>query len=273
MFGDIAEYDALLREHAGVPLTEARVFEIGFGARPHRQVALQSMGVDARGIDAEVPLLGGRPREIGRIVRRNGVERALKSVVRRTLFDCGERRELDRALRERGWARRLDTARLLVGDAGEARLEPGSLDLVFSEDVFEHIDRRTLEGLIPRMATWLRPRGLALIRPNVFPGITGGHLLDWSPFALRHPPARRRGEPWEHLRRRRFAPNTHLNALTRADYRTLLGGPFEILEERVAEPGLGREHYHGSVRAELAGWPAEELFSNRTLFVLRPRAS
>jgi hypothetical protein len=272
LFDEIDEYDALLTQHAGVALADAKLFEIGFGARPHRQIALQSMGLDVRGVDVEAPVVPGRPTQFVEMLRRNGVERAGKSLVRHLLFDRGEQRALDRALRQRGLARRLDPARLIVADAGSVAIEPGSLDLVISEDVFEHLERGTLERVVAAMAGWLRPGGLALIRPNVFTGITGGHLIEWSRRALRQPPPERQSEPWEHLRQRRFEPNTYLNELTRADYRAAFGTHFEILEERVTQPDLGREHLDAAARAELAEWPEDELFSNQTLFVLRPRA-
>ena len=183
------------------------------------------------------------------MLRHNGVERAAKSLVRHALFDRGEERALGRALRERGLRARLDPARLLVADAGAIELEEDSLDLVFSEDVFEHIERETLGRVVAAMAHWLRPGGLALIRPNVFTGITGGHLIEWSRRALRQPPAARRSEPWEHLRQRRYRPNTFLNELTRTDYRQLFAPWFEILAERVTQPTLGREHLDASARA------------------------
>jgi hypothetical protein len=271
LFDEIEEYDALLRQLAGVTLAEAVVFEIGFGARPHRQIALQSMGVDVRGVDAEVPAVSGRPSQFVNMVRRNGVERAAKSLVRHTLFDRGEQRALEHALRRRGLAPRLDPARLIVTDARDVDVEPGSLDLVISEDVFEHLQPDTLEQLLPALASWLRPTGIALIRPNVFTGITGGHLIEWSREALRQPPSERRSEPWEHLRQRRFEPNTYLNALTRAEYRELFSSHFEILEERVAQPDLGRAYFDARTQTELADWPDDELFSNQTLFVLRLR--
>ena len=272
LFDEIEEYDSLLQALSGVRLDEAVVFEIGFGARPHRQIALQSMGIDVRGVDVEAPVVPGRPSQFVSMLRRNGVERATKSIVRHALFDRGEQRALERALRQRGLARRLDPARLIVADARVVDVEPGSLDLVISEDVFEHLQRDALEQVVASMARWLRPTGIALIRPNVFTGITGGHLIEWSRRALRQPPPERQSEPWEHLRQRRFEPNTYLNELTRADYRTLLGAHFEIVEERVTQPDLGREHLDARARAELADWPEDELFSNQTLFVLRPRA-
>lgn len=273
VFENVAEYDALLRQHAGVRLREARVFEIGFGARPHRQMLLHSMGVDASGVDAEVPVLSGRPAEFLRMLKQNGPERAAKSLLRHAFFDRADREALTVAMRQHGLEPRLDESKLTIGDAGKVHVAPLSLDLVFSEDVFEHIERTTLERLVSRMATWLRPRGLALIRPNVFTGIIGGHLWEWSRESMQGPPTKRESEPWEHLRKRRFAPNTYLNELTRADYRKLFSVNFEILEERVAQPMLGGEYLDDDAQRDLTGWPDDELFSNQTLFVLRPRAN
>jgi hypothetical protein len=272
LFDDIDEYDALLHRYAGLGLREARVFEIGFGARPYRQMLLHSMGVDAGGVDAEVPVLSGRPAELLATVRRNNVERGAKSLLRSALFDRRERAALSSTIRERGLEPRLDTSRLIVSDVGELQLPASSIDLIFSEDVFEHIARATLDQLVGRMATWLRPNGLALIRPNIFTGIVGGHLLEWSRASMREPPTGRRSEPWEHLRKRRLAANTYLNEITRAQYRELFGGSFEILEEQVAQPDLGREYLDERAQRDLSHWSEDELFSNQTLFILRPRS-
>ena len=270
LFDTVAEYDALLHEYVGIRLRDARVLEIGFGARPHRQMLLHSMGVDASGVDAEVPALSGRPAEFFRMLKHNGPERAAKSLGRHVFFDRAEREALTFAIRQRGLEPRLDASKLIISDAGKLHVAASSLDLVFSEDVFEHIERVTIERLVPRMAAWLRPRGLALIRPNVFTGITGGHLLEWSRESMHRPPTKRDSEPWEHLRKRRFAPNTYLNGLTRADYRNVFSQSFELIEERVAQPALGREYFDDDAQRDLIGWPDDELFSNQTLFVLRP---
>jgi hypothetical protein len=96
-------------------------------------------------------------------------------------------------------------------------------------------------------------------------------VIEWSRHAMRQPPPKPRIEPWDHLRQRRFKPNTYLNELTRAEYRDLFGVRFDILKERVTQPDLGREYLDARAQAELADWPKEELFSNQTLFVLRPR--
>jgi hypothetical protein len=269
---DIDEYEALMREHGVGELRESKVFEIGYGARPYRQLALQSMGVEVEGVDAEQPVLRGTPSELRAAWRVNGPERAMKSLLRRVAFDPRERAAFRRLLRARGLEPRLDASRLHVSDAAEMELAPGSLDLVFSEEVFQSVEMSSLERIVPAMAEWLRPGGLALIRPNVFTGITGCLLQEWSRWSVAHPPANRESEPWEHLRDDRYSPNTHANRLSRADYRALFAPRFELLEERVKEPDLGRQYYTPEVAAALAEWPEEELFSNCTLFVLRKPA-
>jgi hypothetical protein len=271
VMADIAEYDDLLRAHAGTDLRSSRVFEIGYGARPYRSIALQSMGIDVEGVDAEQPVLRGTPAELLAAWRTNGPERALKSMLRRAVFDPRQRAAFRRELAAGGLSWRCDPSRLRVSDAADVELPAGSLDLVFSEEVFQSVEMSSLQRIVPAMAAWLRPGGLALIRPNVFTGITGGLLQEWSRWSVANPPRTRQSEPWEHLRQNRFAPNTHANGLTRAQYREIFASHFELIEERVKAPDLGREHLTAAVAADLAAWPEEDLFSNCTLFVLRKR--
>ncbi len=271
ILADVAEYDAVLRQYAGRGLAGAKAFEVGFGARPLRLFALAAWGADVTGSDLDVPLIHGSPREFAAMMRRNGVERAVKSALRFAFFDLKERHDLKKLLRARGLEMKVEPQRLIVADAAALPIPEGSLDLIYSEDVFEHIPADAIGVLTAKMARWLKPSGLALIRPNVFPGIVGGHLAEWFPQVVNDRNRRRRSEPWEHLRRRRFRPNTYLNELSRASYRELFAPNFEILEERVKDPGLGRAYLTAEVAGELNEWPEEELFSNQTLFVLRPR--
>lgn len=269
---DVAEYGELLREHGGRGLEGAAVLEIGFGTRAARMAILRAAGAAAVGVDMEVPLLALRPATLRRIQRENGSERLAKSLARYLLFDRAARRRLAGAIAAEYPGAGLDYGRLEVCDAAELRLPEGSLDLVVSEDVFEHMTPASIERTLAGMRGWLAPGGIALIRPNVFTGISGGHLAEWSVPSVRDEPlAPRRSEPWEHLRGRRFRPNTFLNELTLADYRRAFAAAgFELLAERPRYPELGAALLSAEVRAELATWPDEELFSNQVLFVLRP---
>jgi hypothetical protein len=274
LWGNLEEYARLLQKYSGKALVDADVFEIGFGARPYRLMALCSLGVNARGVDLDQPVLRGSMREFSAILRQNGWERWLKSVVRFHVFDWKQRRDLRRSLRGRKRELVVDPVRFLVGDAAgddlDRQVVPQSLDLIYSEDVFEHVPADSLPKLVQNMARWLRAHGLALIRPNIFTGITGSHLLEWYGHRVGDM-APRRSEPWEHLRKKRFTANTFLNGLTRADYRRIFSAHFDIRDEVVASPDLGRAWLTPTVRAELSAYSEEELFSNNVLFVLTPK--
>ncbi|MGV1048308.1 MAG: class I SAM-dependent methyltransferase [Solirubrobacterales bacterium] len=268
---DVDEYAGLAREHRGRGLEGSEVLEIGFGPRAPRLAVLSAAGARPTGVDMEAPLLELTPAALWRIQRRNGFERLAKSLARHLLFDPAARRNLRAAIARRYGTGELDYGRLEVGDAADLRLAEGSLDLVVSEDVFEHVATASLHRTLEGMRRWLKPDGLALIRPNVYTGISGGHLAEWSvESVLDDPAAPRRSEPWEHLRGDRFPANTCLNRLSLADYRRAFAAHgFEILEQRCRHPRLGEPLLTPALREELSAWPDEELFSNQVLFVLR----
>jgi hypothetical protein len=263
VFDSIAEYEMLAQRYGSLDVFREKALEIGFGARALRLSALCSVGIDAEGVDLDVPFFGW-PSDLWQIYRRNGVERAIKSAIRFP-FDVLIRRRLGAELQRRfGKPLIIPRGRMTVSDAAVLDQPSQSFGFIVSEDVFEHVPEKNLMALIEKMAVWLKREGLAFIRPNIFTGISGGHLAEWfCATASRH-----RSEPWEHLRKKRFAPNTYLNELRRSDYRRLFKSHFEILAEIEKQPGLGREHLTPDIRRELAAYPDEELFSNQVMFVL-----
>lgn len=271
LFTDIGEYRHLYGKYTGLKLETARIFEIGYGARPYRLIALISLGYEASGIDLDAPVLRFRLDEFFNMYRRNGIERAVKSAIRYVLFDGVDRHHLTAALSKRGRKLQIIENSFLVGDTADVELGENSLDLIVSEDVFEHIPLESLKVLVRKMARAVRPGGLCLIRPNIYTGITGGHLVEWYPQNLFNTGIRRNSEPWEHLRKRRFAADTYLNEMKRSDYRAMLLEEFEILEERVKLPMLGQEYLTPEIRDELKDLGDDELFSNQVMFVLRKK--
>ena len=57
IFREIDEYRELFKRYCALDLENAKVFEVGYGRRPDRLVALMSQGVDASGVDLFSPLL------------------------------------------------------------------------------------------------------------------------------------------------------------------------------------------------------------------------
>jgi len=262
------EYDRLMRKYSDRPLAGAKTFEIGFGTRAGIMIALASLGVDAYGVDLDAPLLHGSWSELQNMYRLNGTERVLKSFIRFYIFDAIWRRRLASELKRRGRELVVPENRLLFQDAASVDWPDQSLDLITSESVFEHIPQPSLDVLLAKMARWLKPTGIALIRPDVFTGISGGHLLEW--FYLKENKARR-SEPWEHLRKKRYQGNVYLNEFTRADYRRMFSEYFEILEENVVDPDKGRQFYTPEVARDLSAYGEDELFSNGVQFILRTK--
>ena len=266
----IDEYRTMAETYGTTPLERARVLEIGFGARPLRLMALYAMGIDVTGVDIDKPIVRGTPCEFVAIWRRNGFERALKSLVRFWINDRRERRELLRVFGGTSGAGDLPVNRMIVASAGDPafwQALDGKFDLIVSEDVFEHIPRAELETVIAQMHAALAPGGIALIRPMIYSGISGGHHLEWYPHMVDRD-VERPTEPWEHLRRNRRPADTYLNGMLRRDYRELFGRHFDIRLEKELQPGLGRRLLTPEIRAELADYPEEELLSNNVLFVL-----
>ncbi len=255
---------------SGKRFADARVFEIGYGARPVRLIALNSMGIDVRGIDLDAPMMRFSVARLFDIVKTNGPVRAMKTAVRNVLFDRKDEKTLEAALGARGHKLTIDEARLLVGDAARFDFGEDKYDLIYSFDVFEHIPPVDLEAVVAHLGSALTPGGMAVIVPLVFTGICGGHLPEWYAHLVDED-ARKDTEPWEHLRKSRKVADVYLNRLARGDYRKLFSNYFEIVEETDQIPELGKRWLTPEVREELAAWSDEDLFSNSVVFVLRAR--
>ncbi len=269
-FAELDECARLIDAYGnGIGLQNSRALEIGYGPRATRLIAMMGLGIDVIGIDVDAPVLAGKISEFVNIYRTNGLERAIKSAVSYFCFGLLDRLRLVREISKRGGHLRIDESRILVGDAGPAVFPDGTFDLILSHEVFEHISVDSLQMLIPKMARWLKPDGLAMIRPNIYTGICGGHLAEWF-SADQKSIFKRRSEPWEHLRKNRFQPNTYLNRLPRADYRRLFSRHFEILAENVLNQDAARVHLTPEIARELKEYSEDELLGGQVLFVMRP---
>ena len=178
----LADYRTLTSKYRSGTFDDCRVLEIGFGARPLRLMAMNALGMDATGVDLDRPMTRGTPAEAIAIWKKNGAERAIKSLARYWLNDRRERRDLLAELGIADARPRLPLDRMIVSSAAADAFWQGldgQFDVIVSEDVFEHIPRDDLETVVARMHGKLKPDGLALIRPMVFSGIAGGHHLEW----------------------------------------------------------------------------------------------
>lgn len=271
---DLELYEDLVRSKLGKDIHACAILELGYGARPFRAVGMAARGSRVYGIDLEQPALGGTKADYVAIARRNGAERALKSLARSIMYDRREVKAFEAAVGADFYA----TARqvtFIVGDASNQSTWgeiPKSLDLVYSEDVFEHIPRGSIPSVLSLIANHVSENGLVLIRPNIWTGITGGHFVEWYHSNLERPEAKRR-PPWSHLISGEGEPSVYLNKLTYSEYVEMFSKTFEIVEVRNSEYGLGSSYLTREARSKIpAQYSDEDLLTNNVLFVMQRRS-
>jgi SAM-dependent methyltransferase len=192
------------------------------------------------GIDTDVVVTGFSPRQYATMLRRNGLQRMLKTTGRKALgVDRRHRQEL---LRQLGLDK-MPAVDVRVQRAEEMTFADASFDVVYALAVFQHLARP--EDVLRQMVRVLRPGGVLYLDFILYTSKTGAHdlrLLEAGDGAL---------PPWAHLRpehRHEVAESAYLNRLRLPEWRELF--------ERVI-PGAelsGRQAEAARVRAE-----AEEL--------------
>jgi len=258
-FGVFCEARAILERYLGPMSNGVRVLEIGSGQRFPVTLLFHSFGAQAVGIDMDC--VAPRPswRSFRDTRRRNGLERALKTLARQALFDRAYYEALER-LADRPLRR--GSVDLRAMDACALEFSPNAFDFVVSSSVFEHINdvgRATQE-----MARVLRPGGVAYVAVCPFAGLSGGHHYEW---AQPDDDRRRSVPPWDHLRQNRFPTQVYLNRLREQDYLATFGGSLQIVD--VTTFAQGGRHLTEEIARELSAFSREELLQGSLKVVMR----
>jgi len=237
--GNFNNADALLKRHAelcetyqrwrGSTITSATVLDLGCGQLAAQAALFAGAGANTTAVDIELPSYRLSIRQLFRIWRANGPERAAKSVVRHFLFD----RPFVARLRSTGdhipcW----EKVRFRRMNASALDFDSESFDFVYSDWAFEHI--ADVAGALSAVRRVLRPGGIFTGRIHLFPSLSGGHNLEWHYPDVK---MQRRSEPWDHLRSNQFPVNVYVNRLRLEDYRRLLTARLTVQSERITYEG------------------------------------
>ncbi|MDB5653470.1 MAG: methyltransferase family protein [Tardiphaga sp.] len=263
---DILHYKEIYKTHTGHDLADARVLEIGFGARPFRAFVMQSYCRMLTAVDLDTPAF--TLRDCARAWRKNGAERAIKSAVRLSLFDKTMWKKFHEAALKAVPRYDHSSLRLVTADASEPlfwQQNPGPYEFIYSDDVFEHIPGDSLVAVMDLMHKNLAPSGVAVIRPFVFTGISGGHNIEAYPDKVDEMNV---SHAWKHLRDPDFKVDTYLNRLSRSWYRREFSKRFDIVADTALLGKLGTRFLTEDVRQQLQEFDDYELFSNKVEFVL-----
>lgn len=263
-----ATYAGFCERYLGMPLDSVKAFEVGYGARPYLLWALRSAGVSVEGADIDRPLTHLSIFGFIKVARDNGVERAAKSAAR-AWFDRRDAQHLNSAYAALGRSWISTTEGLHVGTAQvHLASRTSEFDLIYSEDVLEHIPVSELRDVIAMCAKAVKPQGILVFRPMIWTGIAGGHDPDWYKHKI--PDNTDRDGAWGHLTGTGPKVNTYLNKLRLGDYKELFAAYFQTLEVIGEDVGLGEQYLTEAVRSTLTEYSTEELFSNNVWFILRP---
>lgn len=265
----IREIAEIYERFSGKSASSASVLEIGFGGRPYRAFAFQTCFKSITAVDLDRPIFGFN--DFIPAFQRNGALSATKSLIRAVVFDGSEWRDFHRQMHKESVGYRPERSNFVIADAGSSEFwaaNPGPYDLVFSTDVFEHIEPSGLQNLLEKMKAHLTPQGICITRPCVFTGIQGGHSPKWYGHRVETNTSE---TAWRHLWDPAFEVDTYLNRLTRRDFvKIFTSAGFEILEDQEMCPELGRKHLSAEIQSQLGGsYDDYELFSNVVQFILR----
>ena len=253
----------LLADRTGVPVEKSRILEVGCGQRAIMPMLFAAHGADAHGIDVEVPTHRMNPAVFTRVLRRNGLERALKSTARHVLFDRRFFKKLQEAFGLR--ALPFSSARIRTMDVADLDYPDNYFDLVFSAAAFEHV--ADVNAAVRHLNRVLKPGGIAMIHAHLFASLSGGHCMDWQqPDASPSETVPR----WDHLRENRFPANTYLNKLRVHEFRAIFETHMVIREETTSREGLALAHL--APPELLERYPIEELTTNSVVFVVSKKA-
>lgn len=210
------------------------------------------------GIDTDVVVTGFSPQQYAAMLRRNGLQRVLKTMGRKALgVDRRHRQEL---LRQLG-LRASPAVEIRIEPAEEMTFADASFDVVYALAVFQHLVRP--EDVLTHMVRVLRPGGILYLDFILYTSQTGSHdlrLLESGDSAL---------PLWAHLRPQHshgVVESAYLNRLRLPEWRAVFDRviPGAELQGRQADPERVRAEAEALRRAgELADYSLEELCTTK----------
>ncbi len=243
---------------------QGRTLDVGCGKSFWLTLLLEAHGLQVTGVDTEEIEPGRSPGKYWSILRRNGFERAIRTLMWDLVYAGPYYRELERVS---GRALRGLRPDLKCGELDAAGLVDGTFDLVVSHEVFEHI--ADVDAAAAKLRRLLKPDGIAYLYVHSFTSLSGGHHIAWK-YPDTEPSAT--VPPWDHLREKK-CPDvpSWLNGLREHEYRAIFERHFGILDW-IHLPHEGAALLTPAIRDELKQYSEHELLTKGFIFVGRPKS-
>lgn len=258
-------FDTLRRRLAerDIALPGLRVLEVGCGKSFWLTLLLHAHGAQVTGIDTEELDPRRSLSKYWSLLRRNGAERAARTLMWDVVYARPYYRELEQAAGCRLRGLRPD---LRTGELRTLNLPEHSFDLVVSHEVFEHI--ADVDGAAAEVRRVLKPDGFGYLYVHSFPSLSGGHHIAWK-YPDTEPSTT--VPPWDHLRERRHPEiPSWLNGWRERDYRAAFERHF-LVRDWLYTRREGESLLTPEIRAELADYSEHELLTKGFIAIVQPR--
>lgn len=253
----------IIKTHLKVDVREARILDIGCGQMATQTILFKVDGADVTGIDMEVPTYKMNLKTLIRVIKTNGVERAIKSLLRHLLFD---KRFFSELSLQYGKIVPFDQLDIRLMNAASLSFPDNSFEFVYSAWVFEHID--DVPTSIRDVNRILKPSGIAWIGVHLFPSLSGGHHLDWI---WPDKSSSKKVPPWDHLLDNKYPANTYLNRLHLDQYREIFHTHINVFDEELTYEGDKFLTPEIEKILQRKGYAREDLLTRTVIFLCRKK--
>jgi len=257
------ELSKIIKTHVKVEVKEIKILDLGCGQTATQTALFKTDGADVIGIDMEVATYKMNLKTFIRVIRTNGVERAIKSLLRHLLFD---KRYFSKLSLQYGKTIPFDQLDIRLMNAASLFFPANYFDFVYSAWVFEHIDN--VPAAIKEVNRVLKPSGIAWIGVHLFPSLSGGHHLDWiwaDKSESNNVP------PWDHLLDNKYPVNTYLNRLRLDQYRVIFHEHIDVFDEKLTYEGEKFLIPETQKILQSKGYMREDLLTRSVIFLCRKK--
>ena len=236
-----------------------KILEIGCGRTATQTALFKADGKDIVGIDMEIATYKMNFWDFIQVIRCNGVERAIKSLVRHLFFDKKYFSELSLKYSKPVSFENLDV-RLM--SATSLTFPDNYFDFVYSAWTFEHVDG--VPAAIKEVNRVLKKSGIAYIAIHLFPSLSGGHHTDWI---CPDKSSSTKAPPWDHCLNNQYPVNTYLNKLCLRHYREIFKEHINVINEKIT--GEGEKYLSSELEEKLyeKGYTREDLLTRTVTFL------
>ncbi|MDO8281319.1 MAG: class I SAM-dependent methyltransferase [Thermodesulfovibrionia bacterium] len=253
----------IYRKHTGIEISQAKILDIGCGQTAVQTILFKADGADVTGIDLEIPTYEIDLAKFIRILRKNGMERAVKSLARHLLFD---KRFFSELFSGYGKNIPLNELDIRIMNATDLSFPDNHFDFIYSAWVFQHMDN--VDGVVREISRVLKHSGTAWIGIHLFPSVSGSHHMEWS--EPDKSPSKK-VPLWDHLLENQYPVNAYLNKLRLNEFREIFNKYVEVIEEKFIYEG--EKLLTPALEAVLLskGYTRQELLTRVVVFILKKK--